>query len=629
MPLVKPKLSSLIQSQLPEFVREDHQTFVAFLKAYYDYLETTSPDVKTLRDIDTTLDSFIKNFKNELALNIPDQIETDPRFLLQHIKEQYLSKGSEDSYKLLFKLLFNKPVTIDYPSKQMLRASDGKWNQDVSLMVKVTSGHPDQIVGRLVDVVTPSKIIRVQIDRRQYVEVEVERVTKISDDIYEFYIDRRYFGDISVGDRLRYKTDSIYFSGDIIATTSSLKILSAGEGFKVGQLYGIRNGQGVGTIMKITKTNSAGGILAAEFIKFGTGYTTDFTSTIYADLGQSASGTGGSSLQIIGGNVSIVESLDGFTESGTINIANYWAGYGDGTYAGETLREFGDTGTGAAITSPYDPAVIKISLGALAKYPGYYLNNDGFLDDAIFIQDSRYYQAYSYVIKIDERLDTYKSYVKTLLHPAGMAVFGEYDIRNEFDIGLELESMIKILAVTQQDEVTISELISQIFLTKGFEDSVSTANDFLPSKVLAKLLNGHYLNDGITPDVNQAIMLESISSRNMTKVLNGHYLNNGTTLDNNSVMMLEDGIAQKDFGKRLDDYPVMGDTITARDFGKRLDDYPVITEDMYRSMTKYIDPAISGVDQATMQDSGGFMLINPYAEAGWFLEQYVGTPINF
>jgi len=626
--LVKPKLSSLIKSQLPEFVREDHKTFVAFLKAYYDYLETQTPDIKSLRDLDTTLESFIVHFKNELALNLPNRIETDPRFLLQHIKDQYLSKGSEDSYRLLFKLLFNKPVTIDYPSKQMLRASDGKWNQDVSLMVKVTSGHPDQIVGRLVDVVTPSKVIRIQIDRRQYIEVEIERVTRISEDIYEFYIDRRYFGDISVGDRLRYKTDTIYFTGDILATTSNLKVLVPGQGFKVGQLYGIRNGQGTGSIMKVTKTSSSGGIIAAEFIKFGTGYTTDFTSTIYADLGQSATGTGGSSLQIIGGNVNIVESLDGFTEAGTINIANYWLTYGDGTYAGELLREFGDTGTGSAISSPFEPAVIKITLGPLAKYPGYYLNNDGFLDDAVFIQDSRLYQAYSYVIKIDERLETYKSYVKTLLHPAGMAVFGEYDIRNEFDIGIELEAMIKILAVTEQDEVSLSDRISQIFLTKGFEHSVSTAGDFLPSKVLAKLLSGHLLNNNITADVNSVVPTDNISSRNFGKSLNSHLLNNGITLDNNAVLMLS-SITARDFGKRLDDFPVMGDTITARDFGKRLDDIPVITDNMLRSITKYIDPAISGVDRAIPQDSGGFILKNPYAEAGWFLEQYVGTPINF
>ena len=42
----------------------------------------------------------------------------------------------------------------------MLRASDGKWNQDVSIIAQVTSGHPDQIVGKLVDLVDVNKFGR-------------------------------------------------------------------------------------------------------------------------------------------------------------------------------------------------------------------------------------------------------------------------------------------------------------------------------------------------------------------------------------------------------------------------------------------------------------------------------------
>ena len=353
--LKRSKISSLVAGQVPEFVREDNQTFVAFLKAYYQYLESTSPDLKDLRDLDTTLESFIQHFRNEVGLNLPTQINGNPRFLLQKIKDQYLAKGSESSYKLLFRLLFDKEVSIDYPSKQVFRVSDGKWNQDVSIIAKVTSGHPDQVVGKLIDVVTPTKIIRVQIDRRQYIEIEVERVVEIAEDIYEFYVDRRFFGNVGIGDRLRYKTEDIYFTADILATTSSLKVLSPGTGFKVGQLYPIRNGKGAGSIMKITRTNAQGGILDAEFIKFGTGYSTDFASTIYADLGQSATGTGGSSLQIIGGNIGVAEATDGFLESGTINKSDYAITDAmDGSYAGEIIREFGSSGGANEISSPYD-----------------------------------------------------------------------------------------------------------------------------------------------------------------------------------------------------------------------------------------------------------------------------------
>jgi hypothetical protein len=609
MSITRRTLSSLVASQLPEFVREDNQTFVSFLEAYYEYLQNQDGnDLKTLGDIDNTLDSFIKHFKNELAANLPTTVVSE-RFLLQHIKEHYLAKGSEESFKLLFRLLFNKDVTVEYPSKQMLRASDGKWNQDVSIICKILTGHPDDIVGKLIDVITPNKIIRVLIDRRQYVEVEVERVVEIAPDVYEFYIDRRFFGNISIGDRLRYQTETIYFTAEILATTSKLQVLEPGTGFKVGQLYPIRNGAGYGSIMKVTKASSEGGIISAEFIKFGVGYTTDFTSTIYADLGQSSTGTGGTSLQVIGGNISINETTDGFTESGTINRADYSLTAIDGTYAGEVLREFGNQEV--SFESPFDPAVIKVSLGPLGKYPGYYINNDGFLDDAIFIQDSRYYQAFSYVLKIDERLDTYKSIVKALVHPAGMAVFGEYDIRNEFDIGLELESMIKILAVTEQDEQFITDTISEIFLTKGFEDSVSLPNDFISTKGINKPLE------------DSTSYSDVVSKLDFGKLLNG----NGE-----AVLLGDDGIAKKDFSKSLTDIQLMTDNGNGsfkRDFGKRLDDIPVVTEMPYLTVTKYIDPAISGVDDSTIVDSGGFMIKNPYADAGWFLEQYVGEPINF
>ena len=36
------KISNLVSTQLPGFVREDHPNFVAFLEAYYEYLEQSN-----------------------------------------------------------------------------------------------------------------------------------------------------------------------------------------------------------------------------------------------------------------------------------------------------------------------------------------------------------------------------------------------------------------------------------------------------------------------------------------------------------------------------------------------------------------------------------------------------------
>ena len=62
--ITKPKISSVVPSQVPEFVREDYSTFIEFLKAYYEFVEQNyDSDIVKLRDIDTTLDSFVDYFK--------------------------------------------------------------------------------------------------------------------------------------------------------------------------------------------------------------------------------------------------------------------------------------------------------------------------------------------------------------------------------------------------------------------------------------------------------------------------------------------------------------------------------------------------------------------------------------
>ena len=745
--ITKPKLSSLVSTQVPEFVRSDYQSFVAFLEAYYEYLETTQQNLEDLRDLDKTLDSFVRYFKDELAGKLP-YTAVDPRFLMEHIKEHYGAKGSESSYKLLFRILFGKEVSVDYPAKQMLRASDGKWNQDVSIFCKILTGDPNDPVGKLVDLVTPTKIIRVLVDRRQYVELEVDRVVKIADGVYEYFIDRRFFGNISVGDRIRYRDDvnGIYFTAEILSTTSTLEVQKPGSGFKVGGLYNIRNFNGNGSIMKVVSVNSTGGILQAQFIKYGIGYTTDFTTTLSATTGQDVAGTAGTTIQRIdqslgGGNtlvnLSITDRMDGFSETGTINMTDYWTTYADGSYVGQVMREFGISNVDAtAVTS--DPAIIKCTLGPLAKYPGYYINNDGFLDDAIFIQDSRYYQAFSYVIKIDEALNNYKTAVKNLIHPAGMAIFGEYDIRNEFDVSESLESLIKILNINSKDTVVTSEPGLALDLTrtnpyynitKYFDDQsinwdglvegnyvtmqeigialdgtrtmpylsitkpisntslnfdgvaelhqislsdggdVQTSARTMPYLDVTKVFDvNHVINDGITTDSESVFTSDEngslstrtnpyfVQSKNLGYVdgVNTH-LNFAGAFDTETTQIIENAIGYGygslvrtgadvfSITKTLSAGHYINDGVTTDIEGVTpLDTDASSATDLNRttpafSSTKTIgvllnDGVTADTNVATPTDSGGTIDVNPYAEAGWFLNDgglYVGNPITF
>ena len=589
--------SALVPNQVPEFIRSDYPTFVAFVEAYYEYLDTQGVDLKSLRDLDETIDAFVKYFKKELAVNLPENLQVDERFLLQHIKDQYLAKGSEGSFKLLFRLLYDKNVQLTYPGRQMLRASDGKWQQDVSIFVNIKLGTPDIIDGKLVDVVKPNRTFKILIDRRQYVEVEIERVVQLSDTTYEFFIDRKYFGDIAVGDQIRYKES---FVGDIVATTSTLKILNRGTGFKAGQLFELKNGSGVRSIVKVTRVNATGGILSAEFIKFGIGYDTDFSVSVNAtnDYYTSTNDSLLSTVTILPNAVEVTESTRGFAEQGYLNIVDYaydlvggipdpaW----DGAYAGSIIREFASEASAGVIVTTEEDAIFKVTLGALAKYPGYYSANDGFLSDAIFIQDSRYYQAFSYVLRIDERLASYKTAVKTMVHPAGTALFGEFEISNNFDISVALECLVKILALSLDDEATMLDLDPTFAVSKVLSDSPIITESMV--RAIAKALE-----DSIDTPTDA-----------MTRLV-------GKALADTSVGTLEDSISAIDFGKALtDSISTPTESITAKDITKALTDSSTPSDAISsKGMTKYLE------DTETMSEADdGYVALNPYSQGGYF-----------
>lgn len=64
--------------------------------------------------------------------------------------------------------------------------------------------------------------------------------------------------------------------------------------------------------------------------------------------------------------------------------------------------------------------------GTLTGYaPGNYIDNRGFLSDTIKLQDSYFYQQFSYVIRTGTNVSTWKDAFNRLVHPAGFIFFGE------------------------------------------------------------------------------------------------------------------------------------------------------------------------------------------------------------
>ncbi len=138
------KSSNLIRSQLPEFIRDEYPKFISFMEAYYEFLDekqgtenndlnAKAKSLRNLSDVNQSLDEFENNFYEKFASLLPRDAEVRKDILFKNLNRLYLSKGSIESYKFLFRLLFNEEVQIIEPKNEVLKASASVWSIENSL----------------------------------------------------------------------------------------------------------------------------------------------------------------------------------------------------------------------------------------------------------------------------------------------------------------------------------------------------------------------------------------------------------------------------------------------------------------------------------------------------------------
>jgi hypothetical protein len=145
------KISNLISSQAPFYVRNDHTKFIRFLELYYEYLEQSGKVVSEIKniqsysDIDQTIDPYAQEFYDQFLKLIPTNVQNrnytapinaDKALIIKHVKDFYRARGTEKSVKFLLRILFGEEATLYYPKVDVLKASDGKWSIEKSIKVR-------------------------------------------------------------------------------------------------------------------------------------------------------------------------------------------------------------------------------------------------------------------------------------------------------------------------------------------------------------------------------------------------------------------------------------------------------------------------------------------------------------
>jgi hypothetical protein len=309
---IENKTSLRVKNQLPEFIRSDenYQTFVAFLQAYYEWMEQQdigsgkegatygSQSLYNYTDVDyvepgDTYNKFIDYYFNDFLPNFPTDALADKAKLIKIARELYQTKGTPASYQFLFRALYNSDAEIFLTRDVVLRASDGKWYVSKSLKL-ATEDEQFLSIGNYrlfgessLSFATVERAIRSGTKIEVYIS-NIERLFVSGE--YVHVVDNRnqplYFKDGQVVDSTTPGAELL--RAKIIGSISSVQINSA----KRGQLYkgrdtangysgdpvvfygGLNNDAGIGAEAYVLETTS-GSIRAINVTDGSYGYRPD------------------------------------------------------------------------------------------------------------------------------------------------------------------------------------------------------------------------------------------------------------------------------------------------------------------------------------------------------------------
>jgi len=138
------------------------------------------------------------------------------------------------------------------------------------------------------------------------------------------------------------------------------------------------------------------------------------------------------------------------------------------------------TGTASAIVVQCLTADGELTTGATGRTTGNFIGSKGFVsEDTMRIQDSYYYQDFSYVVKIGESINEWRDSIRTATHPAGFAVFGQVTIASLVNAQLTIPTGSEISGYVGDTETFTPELASTLttLFTSVFGRRLGTTSD--------------------------------------------------------------------------------------------------------------------------------------------------------
>lgn len=489
------KLSLIVSEQFPEFVQSEYPVFVEFIKAYYRWLETQQPvDYTDLIDIDNTASEFVKYFKRQLDVYglMGDAIPFDTRYI-KNIKEIYASKGSEEALIYLLRVIKKAETNIQYPSEQILRASDGRWKQEQFITIQTSFGTiPTNVIDFYITYEFSSQ------------RVVVTKFEVLNSNTIRLYYDRTTNVAINVGTiiQIRNSDGIVEYAGRVVKSPSSISIKNGGSNWQLGQVI-IIPGTVKNTVARVSQIDINGAILRAEIIDYGYNHT-EFQSLTVSPYPVKPLGTAytiSSDLISISPlayhhTLTLNDYTNGTSEStvGTMSgvfIESYFLeDYVTAEYNGENVLNVASTQQPEEESQFSDltleqwlasRATLVLNYSEKASLKGSWIDDRGQVsNEYIRLQDNLFYQQFSYIINSTENPSSYIELAKNI-HPVGLKLFTNYDLETFIAVDVTADTQFPFIDIDLIDVTEITDDITGKHAIKSRSDEIQLDDNFYSS----------------------------------------------------------------------------------------------------------------------------------------------------
>ena len=130
------------------------------------------------------------------------------------------------------------------------------------------------------------------------------------------------------------------------------------------------------------------------------------------------------------------------------------------TLIGDTIT---DSGGASGTIIKVDTANITPTVGVESELSGFYRNTDHHISDGVIrLQDSFFYQDFSYEIRLGEAIENYITELRKAVHPAGFAVFGKVTLATLITANIQVPAGSGVQDLTSDTTVFSPALASTL-----------------------------------------------------------------------------------------------------------------------------------------------------------------------